>query len=311
MSPPRATKTTARRPRGTPERGRKLPRGALAPILDQLRQEPSRTWSIIVTIYGDAIVPRGGSVWLGTLLAFFQALDIGDGVVRTAMSRLAADGWLERHKVGRNSFYRLAEKGRATFEAATRQIYTLRPPRFAGHLGLVLLSNGPERDAARAVLEAAGFGSPLPGVFVAAGVPIPDAANGVVALQATGGAEALRDLAARSWPLDAIADGYQRFIETFGPLRAALDAGAVPNEIDAMVARILLVHEYRRVVLRDPVLPAELLPADWPGCAARSLCAGLYTDLLEPSERWLDAHAIDDSGAPLRRGAAVLRRFRD
>ena len=76
----------------------------LARIIQQLKREPSRTGSIVITVFGDAIVPRGGSVWLGTLLGFFETLDIDSGVVRTAMSRLAADGWLERSKVGRNSF---------------------------------------------------------------------------------------------------------------------------------------------------------------------------------------------------------------
>src|SRR5262249_4945072 len=79
----------------------------LARIIDQLKREPSRTGSIIITMFGDAIVPRGGSVWLGTLLEFFETLDIDASVVRTAMSRLTADGWFEREKVGRNSFYRL------------------------------------------------------------------------------------------------------------------------------------------------------------------------------------------------------------
>ena len=92
----------------------------LARILTQLKREPSRTGSIIITVFGDAIVPRGGSVWLGTLLGFFETLDIDSGVVRTAMSRLAADGWLERSKVGRNSFYRLAKKGRHTLTAVVR-----------------------------------------------------------------------------------------------------------------------------------------------------------------------------------------------
>src|SRR5256885_3621686 len=87
----------------------------LARIIQQLKREPSRTGSIIITVFGDAIVPRGGSVWLGTLLEFFETLDIDSGVVRTAMSRLAADGWLERTKIGRNSFYRLGEKAPQTF----------------------------------------------------------------------------------------------------------------------------------------------------------------------------------------------------
>ena len=99
----------------------------LARIVDQLKREPSRTGSIVITLFGDAIVPRGGSVWLGTLLEFFKTLDIDGGVVRTAMSRLATDGWLERNRVGRNSFYRLADKGRHTFDAATRHIYDPPP----------------------------------------------------------------------------------------------------------------------------------------------------------------------------------------
>src|SRR5262245_62239207 len=72
----------------------------LARIVDQLKREPSRTGSIIITVFGDAIVPRGGSVALGTLLEFFAAIDVDSTVVRTAMSRLTADGWFEREKVG-------------------------------------------------------------------------------------------------------------------------------------------------------------------------------------------------------------------
>src|SRR3954462_13410625 len=94
----------------------------LTRIIQQFKREPSRTGSIVITVFGDAIVPRGGSVWLGTLLEFFKALDTAAGVVRTAMSRLAADGWLEREKTGRNSFYRLAGKGRQTFDAAVTHV---------------------------------------------------------------------------------------------------------------------------------------------------------------------------------------------
>src|SRR6516165_5003969 len=92
-------------------------------IIQQLKREPSRTGSLVITLFGDAIVPRGGVVWLGTLLEFFKTLQIDSGVVRTAMSRLATDGWLERDKIGRNSFYRLAQKGRLTFDAAVTHVY--------------------------------------------------------------------------------------------------------------------------------------------------------------------------------------------
>lgn len=76
----------------------------LEPVLAHVRAEPSRTWSIIITFFGDAIVPRGGTIWLGTLFVFFKAMAVGESVVRSAVSRLAAEDWLCRTKVGRNSF---------------------------------------------------------------------------------------------------------------------------------------------------------------------------------------------------------------
>ena len=64
----------------------------LARIIDQLKREPSRTGSIIITVFGDAIVPRGGSVWLGTLLEFFKALDIDGGVAHAIAEGNALPG---------------------------------------------------------------------------------------------------------------------------------------------------------------------------------------------------------------------------
>src|SRR5260370_2307643 len=133
----------------------------LASIVEQLKREPSRTGSIVITVFGDAIVPRGGSVWLGTLLEFFGTIDIDSGVVRTAMSRLAADGWLERSKVGRNSFYRLVKKGRQTFDAATKHIYDPQPSDSTGRFELLLIGNGQDRGAFPQAPENARFCSPL------------------------------------------------------------------------------------------------------------------------------------------------------
>src|SRR5215213_4535000 len=145
----------------------------LARIVQQLKREPSRTGSIVITVFGDAIVPRGGSVWLGTLLDFFKTLDVDSGVVRTAMSRLAADGWLERNKVGRNSFYRLTQNGWQTFDAAAKHIYNPQAAHWTGRFELLLIGNAADRDASREALKDAGFGSPLPGVWIApSGVPV-------------------------------------------------------------------------------------------------------------------------------------------
>ena len=284
----------------------------LSRIVDQLKREPSRTGSIIVTVFGDAIVPRGGSVWLGTLLQFFEALDIDSTVVRTAMSRLTADGWFERNKVGRNSFYRLVQRERLTFDIATRHIYDPPPSDWTGRFELLLIGNGEDRDAAREALKNAGFGSPLPGVWVApSGAPVPEEAASAIRLEVSAEDEAGRRLLSDSWPLDRTADAYLKFMKMFAPLRSWIDRRERLTDADAFTARILLIHHYRRVVLRDPLLPTALLPRDWPGRAARNLCGEIYRGLLPASEQWLDRHGTNESGALPKAGAELGRRFGD
>jgi phenylacetic acid degradation operon negative regulatory protein len=280
----------------------------LSRIIEQLKQEPSRTGSIIITVFGDAIVPRGGSVWLGTLLEFFEILDIDASVVRTAMSRLTADGWFDRERVGRNSFYRLVKKGRLTFDVATRHIYDPPPSDWTGRFELLLIGNGEDREASREALKNAGFGSPLPGVWVApSGVPVPEEALHAIRLEVSAEDDNGRRLVGASWRLQRTADAYVKFMETFAPLRALLDHDTL-SDADAFTARILLIHYYRRVVLRDPLLPMALLPKDWPGRAARALCGEIYRALLPASEQWLDRHGTNESGA-LPKAMELDRRF--
>jgi phenylacetic acid degradation operon negative regulatory protein len=282
----------------------------LSRIIDQLKHEPSRTGSIIITVFGDAIVPRGGVVWLGTLLAFFAGLDIAGNVVRTAMSRLTAEGWFARSKVGRNSFYRLVPKGEQTFAAATRHIYDPPPSEWNGRFDLLLIGAAGEREAAREALKNAGFGSPLPGVFVApVGLPVPVEAAGAIRLDVSAAPDMARRLLAESWTLDRTAEAYQKFTASFAPLQAWLSRNAALSDADAFTARILLIHHYRRIVLRDPLLPAELLPKDWPGREARALCGTIYRALLPASERWLDAHARGENGPLPPAGEGLARRF--
>ena len=282
----------------------------LARIIEQLKREPSRTGSIVITVFGDAIVPRGGSVWLGTLLEFFRQIDIDASVVRTAMSRLTADGWFERNKVGRNSFYRLVQSGRQTFDIATKHIYGPPASDWTGRFELLLIGNGGDRDASREALKNAGFGSPLPGVWVApSGVPVPEEAAGAIRLEVSAEDDSGRRLLSESWPLERTAEAYQKFMKTFAPLRGWIGRGERLADADAFTARILLIHHYRRVVLRDPLLPTALLPADWPGMAARKLCGEIYRALLPASEQWLDRHATSESGPLPKAGAELARRF--
>jgi phenylacetic acid degradation operon negative regulatory protein len=60
----------------------------------------------------------------------------------------------------------------------------------------------------------------------------------------------------------------------------------------------LLIQEYRKVLLRDPWLPAELLPDNWQGTAAYQLCRNLYRVVREPADAYLDA-TMETADGPL------------
>jgi phenylacetic acid degradation operon negative regulatory protein len=283
----------------------------LSRIVSRFKREPSRTGSLIITFYGDAILPRGGSVWLGTLLQFLALLDIEAGVVRTAVSRLASDGWLSRDKIGRKSFYRLAKDGRERFEAAVAHVYHPHQPQWGGRLELLLIENGADRETARGALIEAGFGNPMPGVWVApAGVAVPDAAAQAIRLDVSADNAMGQRLIGAAWALPEIAVRYRDFQTMFAPLRDWVAGATALDPADAMLARILLIHHYRRVLLRDPLLPAELLPRDWPAPAARAFCGEIYRALLPASEQWLDRHGDSATGALPPAGRELVQRFR-
>lgn len=266
----------------------------LSALLARL-EKPPRTASLIITLFGDVAVPRGGALWLGSLGPILDAFGIKPGQLRTAMSRLTEEGWLAREMRGRLSHHRLGPRGEAEFATAAARIYAAAPPPWDGTLRLVLAEDAAARDA----LARAGFGVLAPGLYCAAGAEPPP---GLPLLRASGAGAAA--FAARAFPLAALGAAYQRFHAAFAPL-----AGATPPPLEALTLRIALVHEYRRLVLRDPALPTALLPPDWPGTAARALAAALYRRWLAPSEAWLDAHAQGPDGPLPPAGAALAERF--
>ncbi len=255
-------------------------------------------------------MPRGGSLWLGSLLEIFEAMEVTGGVVRTAMSRLVTDEWLQRNRVGRNSFYQLTDKGQVSFAVAAERIYGEPPTEWDGHFHLVLLDSGTDRYTVRGALESSGFGSIAPGVLIApTSTPVPHEAAALMRVQGCADLQTGRRLAERAWTLTETAEAYRRFLHAFEPLWKWIAAGRHLSDLDAVVARILLVHEYRRVVLRDPLLPPALLPAQWPGNSARQLASGIYRALLPGSERWLDQNGQNEDGPLPPPSGDLQRRF--
>jgi phenylacetic acid degradation operon negative regulatory protein len=125
---------------------------------------------------------------------------------------------------------------------------------------------------------------------------VPEEAAHAIRLEVSAEDDAGRRLLSESWPLQRTADAYLKFMKTFEPLHGSIGRRERFSDADAFTARILLIHHYRRVVLRDPLLPAALLPKDWPGRAARALCGEIYRQLLPASEQWLDRNGLTEAG---------------
>jgi phenylacetic acid degradation operon negative regulatory protein len=289
------------------------------------RQRPLRSGSLLMTILGDAIAPRGGRVTLGSLIRLAAPLGLPERLVRTSVARLAQDGWLAARRSGRRSEYALTEPGRRRFAAATRRIYGARPHSWRRRWTLIMLAPLPpaaraRRERRREELHWLGFGQIGPDVFahpslgsaeVRARLAEAGIGNQVTLLEAqTEEARDDRRLVRSGWDLAELARAYQRFVKGFAPLAAALRAGAAPTPEAAFVARTLLIHEYRRIHLRDPALPDVLLPGDWVGTTAYELCRQLYRALFVSAERYLSLHARTLGGALPAASRAARARFR-
>lgn len=88
-------------------------------------------------------------------------------------------------------------------------------------------------------------------------------------------------MAARAVPLESVAAGYASFVDAYGAL---VDAPGEAAPETALGFRLLLVSDYRRLVLADPGLPPDLLPDRWPGGEARAAAAALFQRVATPSE---------------------------
>jgi phenylacetic acid degradation operon negative regulatory protein len=267
-------------------------------------RRPMRAGSLIVTIYGDAIVPRGGSLWLGSLLDIVDGFGVEPGLVRTAISRLVSDGWFERTRIGRNSYYRLSAARAAEFATATARIYRADHPPWSGEMDIVLITTADvaQRGAHRDRLLREGYGQAAVNVMLRprseeANSSMPGVQGDVIRLvtQPDGG-ETARAIARACWQLDELDALYRHFLKSFAPVAAEIEGGASLGDAQAFQLRTLLIHDWRRIVLRDPQLPAAMLPADWSGTQALQLVGRAYRRILRASERWLDRHAVNEDG---------------
>lgn len=277
---------------------------------------PPRAKSVVMTLFGDAITPHGGEVWLGSLIELLAPFGISDRLVRTSVFRLAEEGWLDAKREGRRSLYALNASASIRFERAYQRVYAPSDRPWHGKWTLLFATAGgitaAQRVGLRKELLWEGFGMIAPAIF---GHPNAESqvlgeildrvgVRGTVFVCTATEAEMvdgrpLSDLVGQCWQLESVVADYEHYIECFASLPKLLNMKNALDPEQAFVVRTLAIHEFRRVQLHDPQLPLELLPARWPGKTAYDLCHQIYLAAYANAEDYvLETLRREDENAP-------------
>jgi phenylacetic acid degradation operon negative regulatory protein len=269
--------------------------------------------SALFDLYGDHLISRGGVAPIASLVQLMSALDIAAPAVRTAVSRMVSQGWLEPDKVRGASAYRLTPRAQRRLREAAARIYRTDTTPWDGHWHLISLGRMPDRvsrDRLRSGLTYLGYAPLRDDTWIS-----PHASAEAESLIAAENASARRftarydgvdaALTAEAWDLTALGADYARWlieardlIATIDPSRAASDGDAssqvaaesgAASDRQAFAVRSALVHEWRKFLFRDPGLPRDLLPAEWPGDFAAAFFDEQASRLLPAAGRYVEA----------------------
>ncbi|MPZ59955.1 MAG: PaaX family transcriptional regulator [Propionibacteriales bacterium] len=245
-------------------------------------------------LYGDHLRGRGGRAPVAALVRLLGTLDIAAPAVRTAISRMVRQGWLEPVRLGTTPGYALTSKASSRLDEAAARIYRTRENAWDGYWHLLVLRQVAERSARERVRSGLGF---LGYAQVSETTWIsPHESDEVDEVLAADGIHAHRfrarldgdaaGLTASAWDLTGLAHAYDRWR---GDAQRMIDeTGGDPDDELAFSVRSRLVHEWRKFLFRDPGLPRELLPATWSGAVAAEFFDTEAERLLPGARRFVD-----------------------
>jgi len=265
--------------------------------------------TIVLSLYGQYVLPRGGEIWVGSLIRALGALEFSPGAVRAIVSRMQRKGFLQSQRQGHHSFYRLTEQGLKEVRwggdrafSTTGEAADGRHP-WDGRWTVVTYSvperHRERRDTLRRSLKAWGFGPLAPGTWISPHRLSAEAERKWRTLDVWEYLEIFRarhvgpsdphTLVAHAWPgLRKLAHRYRAYVTEYEPVRRCVEAGTLDGE-GCFASQLQSLFEFVAITLDDPALPSPLLPEDWPRPAAHQLFKELQRGLAEPAECFFDA----------------------
>ena len=252
--------------------------------------------SVLVTVLGDALLPVSKSAWLSQLFKLAVPYNFSSRLVRTSLFRLADEGWVTSERHGRQSKYILTPFAEREFADAADRIYNNHRPPLDGQWTLVLFDGTRislrERDRLARHLGWHGFvalergvlASPMCGVETVRQIlaeAFPEVQPAVAEAEFSDMGDLAREgFFSSAFAFDDIEKAYRSFVDTYEEFDDGL---AKLSPMDAYCVRTMLIHDLRRITLRMPPLPGELLPTPWSGDEAYALAASLYPQLCATS----------------------------
>jgi phenylacetic acid degradation operon negative regulatory protein len=257
------------------------------------RLSPVHARSALFDLYGDHLRSRGGRAPVAALIRMLAPLRITAPAVRTAVSRMVAQGWLVADQAPDSSAgYALTERARVRLDEAGARIYRTEPAAWDGRWQVRVLApigDRVRRERVRSQLRFLGMAPISDSTWVSPHASaevdrlLADEAVAVVSLSSADAAPTSTLLAA--FDVEGLAAAYLEWLSEAEALVAA--TGAVQDE-QAFVVRSELLHSWRKFLFTDPGLPAVLLPADWPGIRAAAYFDE-HADRLRPAAtRFID-----------------------
>ncbi len=295
-------------------------------IEDFIHHETFSGTSLIMTVMGDSIFHRGGTISLASLIQIMEILGLTERSVRTAVFRLVQNGWLVSEKIGRTSYYKITESSRQRFINADQKIYNITHPEWDQKWDLVLLSSVELEDKIilKKELEWLGFGNIATNVMAYPGcdqqklqslIRNLNMSEQVVLFKAetldlwNESFPTVKRMVATNWPVLELKEKYEKFTQDFREIYLLLENESEIDPIQAFQIRTLLIHQYRRILLKDPDLPYELLPNDWPALSAQNLSNNLYHLVFNASEEYFTEIARTAEGKMPQAKPQFYKRF--
>lgn len=242
-----------------------------------------RVWSLMISLFGDLAQEDGTAISGPVLSAMMSLLLVKPEAARVALHRLRNDGWIASQKSGRISQHRLTAKGRSESAAASPRIYAA-PGDSSDNWQLVLLERTDMQTPAS--MAAQGFTALMPRVYLGPA----DAKTPAQALSMPG--QTPPDwLRAQAQPA-ALTTPYVDLNKALTDLKQRLSGSETLTGLQISVLRGLIVHNWRRLILRHPALPTPLIDPEWPGHQCHIQVADLLARFPRPALQDISAEIV-------------------